>query len=224
MACLIVLWSIKSFPQTSILFPLMLVVMIGIRKLLDLVFTRRELKILDDIMPEITKRQADDDLNRLEDGEDHNNEHMFGKQQLNEAFHSSNMNITIPLSNENSDRNTALNLTEEVNRTSIWKNVNLNDQRESRRIICDQIIIPVPLKPRKINGNPNSLSCNEDVTTLDKPLNLSSAQYHKQLLSMPEEKEIEEIIKRVIKRNIGADIVLRSPNYPHQKHQFEFML
>lgn len=69
MACLIVLWSIKSFPQTSILFPLMLVVMIGIRKLLDLVFTRRELKILDDIMPEITKRQADDDLNRLEDGE-----------------------------------------------------------------------------------------------------------------------------------------------------------
>lgn len=82
---------------------------------------------------------------------------MFGKQQLNEAFHSSNMNITIPLSNENSDRNTALNLTEEVNRTSIWKNVNLNDQRESRRIICDQIIIPVPLKPRKINGNPNSL-------------------------------------------------------------------
>lgn len=33
----------------------MLVVMIGIRKLLDLVFTRRELKILDDIMPETTK-------------------------------------------------------------------------------------------------------------------------------------------------------------------------
>lgn len=29
--------------------------MIGIRKLLDLVFTRRELKILDDIMPETTK-------------------------------------------------------------------------------------------------------------------------------------------------------------------------
>lgn len=34
----------------------MLVVMIGIRKALDLIFTRRELKILDDIMPEMTKR------------------------------------------------------------------------------------------------------------------------------------------------------------------------
>lgn len=68
LACLIVLWLIKSFPETSILFPLMLVVMIGLRKALDLVFTRRELKILDDIMPELTKRQ-EDDLHRLEDGE-----------------------------------------------------------------------------------------------------------------------------------------------------------
>lgn len=56
LACLACLWTIKSFSTTSILFPLMLVVMIGIRKSLDLIFTRRELKILDDIMPEMTKR------------------------------------------------------------------------------------------------------------------------------------------------------------------------
>uniref|UniRef100_A0A1A9WUF8 Anion exchange protein n=1 Tax=Glossina brevipalpis TaxID=37001 RepID=A0A1A9WUF8_9MUSC len=66
LACLAVLWLIKSFSATSILFPLMLVVMIGIRKALDLVFTRRELKILDDIMPEITKRAAADDLHQLD--------------------------------------------------------------------------------------------------------------------------------------------------------------
>ncbi|XP_062127359.1 electroneutral sodium bicarbonate exchanger 1 isoform X16 [Drosophila sulfurigaster albostrigata] len=66
LACLIILWLIKSFPQTSILFPLMLVVMIGIRKSLDFVFTRRELKILDDIMPEMTKRAAADDLHQLD--------------------------------------------------------------------------------------------------------------------------------------------------------------
>lgn len=46
----------------------MLVVMIGVRKSLDCIFTRRELKILDDIMPEITKRAAADDLHHLEDG------------------------------------------------------------------------------------------------------------------------------------------------------------
>ena len=41
--------------------------MIGVRKSLDCIFTRRELKILDDVMPEMTKR-SDDDMHRLEDG------------------------------------------------------------------------------------------------------------------------------------------------------------
>lgn len=68
LACLICLWVIKSFSTTSILFPLMLVVMIGIRKALDLVFTRRELKILDDIMPEMTKRHEHDALKDVEVG------------------------------------------------------------------------------------------------------------------------------------------------------------
>lgn len=46
----------------------MLVVMIGIRKSLDFVFTRRELKILDDVMPEFSKKHKNEDLEHLEDG------------------------------------------------------------------------------------------------------------------------------------------------------------
>ncbi|XP_046822200.1 electroneutral sodium bicarbonate exchanger 1 isoform X12 [Vespa crabro] len=68
LTCLACLWIIKSFSTTSILFPLMLVVMIGIRKSLDLIFTQRELKILDDVMPEPSKKHADD-LRQLESGE-----------------------------------------------------------------------------------------------------------------------------------------------------------
>ncbi|KMQ86785.1 sodium-driven chloride bicarbonate exchanger, partial [Lasius niger] len=68
LTCLACLWLIKSFSSTSILFPLMLVVMIGIRKSLDLMFTQRELKILDDVMPEPSKKHADD-LRKLENGE-----------------------------------------------------------------------------------------------------------------------------------------------------------
>ncbi|KAK1136210.1 hypothetical protein K0M31_000775 [Melipona bicolor] len=68
LTCLACLWIIKSFSITSILFPLMLVVMIGIRKSLDLLFTQRELKILDDVMPEPSKKHADD-LRQLESGE-----------------------------------------------------------------------------------------------------------------------------------------------------------
>lgn len=68
-ACLVVLWMIKSYFYTSILFPLMLVVMIGIRKSLDCLFTRRELKILDDVMPEIYKRAVVEDEHSLGEGE-----------------------------------------------------------------------------------------------------------------------------------------------------------
>lgn len=39
--CLGTLWLVKSYKQTSISFPLMLVVMIGVRKCLDLIFTRK---------------------------------------------------------------------------------------------------------------------------------------------------------------------------------------
>ena len=42
--------------------------MIGIRKSLDFVFTQRELKILDDVMPEPHKKDVED-LRQLENGE-----------------------------------------------------------------------------------------------------------------------------------------------------------
>ncbi|XP_022693621.1 electroneutral sodium bicarbonate exchanger 1-like isoform X1 [Varroa jacobsoni] len=64
--CLASLWLIKSYKQTSISFPLMLVVMIGVRKCLDFIFTRKELKVLDDIMPE-HKRQEEAEKNRDSD-------------------------------------------------------------------------------------------------------------------------------------------------------------
>ncbi|XP_072402529.1 electroneutral sodium bicarbonate exchanger 1-like [Diabrotica undecimpunctata] len=53
--CLIGLWLIKSFSQTSIFFPLMLVVMIAIRKVLDYLFTKKELRVLDDPWPQNNK-------------------------------------------------------------------------------------------------------------------------------------------------------------------------
>ncbi|XP_021945310.1 sodium-driven chloride bicarbonate exchanger [Folsomia candida] len=49
--CLVLLWIIKSLKQTAILFPLMLVVMMLVRKLLDYVFTQTELLALDDALP-----------------------------------------------------------------------------------------------------------------------------------------------------------------------------
>jgi hypothetical protein len=43
--------------------------MIVVRKLLDFVFSQRELKILDDVMPESTKRNEEEEQRRKEDWE-----------------------------------------------------------------------------------------------------------------------------------------------------------
>ncbi|KAF2883440.1 hypothetical protein ILUMI_22734 [Ignelater luminosus] len=125
LTCLVCLWLIKSFSSTSILFPLMLVVMIGIRKSLDLIFTRRELKILDDIMPEMTKRNQHDALKDVEDNP--NREPLEVEPTAG--------NLKIPLSNGNIMKIplSSINISEEVNKTGIWKQVNDVNAREKEK-------------------------------------------------------------------------------------------
>lgn len=110
-ACLVVLWVVKSYFYTSILFPLMLVVMIGIRKSLDCIFTHRELKILDDIMPEMTKRAAIEDMDQLNVSRD-------------PPPYQSDLAVPITTGNLMIIPIKPINITEEVNKTMIWKQVN----------------------------------------------------------------------------------------------------
>ncbi|XP_013181490.1 PREDICTED: sodium bicarbonate cotransporter 3 isoform X2 [Papilio xuthus] len=119
LTCLVCLWVIKSFSMTSILFPLMLVVMIGIRKMLDLFFTRREMKILDDVMPEMSRRNQDE-LHELGDAEVPNKSNPPPYQE----------NLQIPLINGNimNIPLTSINISEEVNKTGIWKQVNSSNK------------------------------------------------------------------------------------------------
>ncbi|KPM02283.1 Na+-driven anion exchanger 1-like protein [Sarcoptes scabiei] len=63
--CFIFLWVVKSSKPISIAFPLMLLVILGVRKLLDFVFTRDELKILDDTMPEFRRKKKENNKARL---------------------------------------------------------------------------------------------------------------------------------------------------------------
>jgi sodium bicarbonate transporter 10 len=59
-SCLAMLFIIKSNKRISILFPIMVLALVGVRKLMDYIFTQKELSYLDDIMPEITKRSKED--------------------------------------------------------------------------------------------------------------------------------------------------------------------
>ncbi|KAL2712575.1 electroneutral sodium bicarbonate exchanger 1 isoform X1 [Vespula squamosa] len=124
LTCLACLWIIKSFSTTSILFPLMLVVMIGIRKSLDLIFTQRELKILDDVMPEPSKKHADD-LRQLESGEEHQNYPIGYGAPDNIQISLANGNIMkIPLA--------SINISEEVNKSGIWQQVNESNEKQKQ--------------------------------------------------------------------------------------------
>ncbi|XP_061385382.1 electroneutral sodium bicarbonate exchanger 1 isoform X5 [Danaus plexippus] len=128
LTCLVCLWLIKSFSTTSILFPLMLVVMIGIRKSLDWFFTRRELKILDDVMPEMTKRNQDElrELGDIEVG-------WLSKDTNKSSPPTFQENLQIPLINGNimNIPLTSINISEEMNKTGIWKQVNNTNKNKN---------------------------------------------------------------------------------------------
>lgn len=59
--CFAVLWVVKTNETISISFPLMLVIMIFVRKLLDYIFTKDELRVLDTVIPPFRQKN----LNKL---------------------------------------------------------------------------------------------------------------------------------------------------------------
>ncbi|KAF5897057.1 electroneutral sodium bicarbonate exchanger 1-like isoform X1, partial [Clarias magur] len=59
LTCLVLLWVIKMSPA-AIVFPMMVLALVFIRKLLDFCFSKRELSYLDDLMPESKKKKLDD--------------------------------------------------------------------------------------------------------------------------------------------------------------------
>ena len=104
--CFVALWVIKSIKQTKILFPIMLVVIIGIRKLLEKYFTVEELRALDDILPEFRRKEIDEveresqahemQMDEEDDDEDEDDEDV--QDQVDSIIYSSegtNANLTV---------------------------------------------------------------------------------------------------------------------------------
>ncbi|XP_026202558.1 sodium bicarbonate cotransporter 3-like isoform X3 [Anabas testudineus] len=59
LTCLVLLWVIKV-SAAAVVFPMMVLALVFIRKLLDFFFTNRELSWLDDLIPESKKKKEDD--------------------------------------------------------------------------------------------------------------------------------------------------------------------
>lgn len=125
LSCFVLLWTIKSNKQTSITFPVMLVVIIAVRKLLEYFFTIEELKALDDIIPESTKKIREEEKLKQED------ESGAGEGLLKSG---SSGKVTIALVNGNlmkipipADQ---LNISEQLTKSNAWKSV---DEKQHKR-------------------------------------------------------------------------------------------
>uniref|UniRef100_A0A673BAN5 Anion exchange protein n=1 Tax=Sphaeramia orbicularis TaxID=375764 RepID=A0A673BAN5_9TELE len=59
LTCLVLLWVIKA-SAAAVVFPMMVLALVFVRKLLDFFFTKRELSWLDDLIPESKKKKEDD--------------------------------------------------------------------------------------------------------------------------------------------------------------------
>ncbi|XP_074648267.1 sodium-driven chloride bicarbonate exchanger-like [Tubulanus polymorphus] len=155
--CLVILWVIKTIQMISIAFPIMVLAICFIRKALDWVFTQRELSWLDDIMPEISKREKEDAEKKKHE------EVKKRKNYLGNSFHASDYmipgqtpknskiktnldvgeggNVEIPLSDGNvmsipvekityKPETRTVNISEEMAKTAIWKQIAMNAEKE----------------------------------------------------------------------------------------------
>ncbi|XP_065120642.1 electroneutral sodium bicarbonate exchanger 1 [Paramisgurnus dabryanus] len=125
LTCLVLLWVIKTSPA-AIVFPMMVLALVFIRKLLDICFTKRELSYLDDLMPEsIKKKKLDDDSKKAQEQE---SQEMLVDDCDKDA-------VQIPLESKavysprTPDPRTDpsdINISDEMSKTTVWKSLSSN--------------------------------------------------------------------------------------------------
>ncbi|XP_055328634.1 sodium bicarbonate cotransporter 3-like [Paramacrobiotus metropolitanus] len=122
--CLALLWVLKSFQETAMLFPVMVGALVGVRKLLDYIFTQKELSYLDDLMPESTKRRKED-RRKSQDVQ-------FFKPNAEGVMHIPLPNgnvLTVPMSEMERRVSTAIrpNFSSQIQDTQLWKNISTEE-------------------------------------------------------------------------------------------------
>ncbi|XP_026156559.1 sodium bicarbonate cotransporter 3-like isoform X8 [Mastacembelus armatus] len=148
LTCLVLLWVIKA-SAAAVVFPMMVLALVFVRKLLDFFFTKRELSWLDDLMPESKKKKEDDNKKKAQKKLEE--ESMLQEEEemgLKVSFEGSNqLNIPVKtLSRSSSDSDPlVVNISDELAKTAVWKAVNSNAES------CAQ--------PEKRSGRQEKVAC-----------------------------------------------------------------
>ncbi|XP_047664361.1 sodium bicarbonate cotransporter 3 isoform X2 [Tachysurus fulvidraco] len=118
LTCLVLLWIIKA-SAAAVVFPMMVLALVFVRKLLDFCFTKRELSWLDDLMPESKKKKEDD--KKLAEEEAERMLEVQGVIDYDDLLSIKALKVSTDPS--------VVNITDEMAKTSMWKAVNSDSSK-----------------------------------------------------------------------------------------------
>ncbi|XP_035235739.1 sodium bicarbonate cotransporter 3 isoform X5 [Anguilla anguilla] len=120
--CLVLLWVIKA-SAAAVIFPMMVLALVFVRKLMDLCFTNRELSWLDDLMPE-SKKKKEDDQKKMQ--KQTAADHMLETDSEALPYEGSNvLNIPVKTLKVSTDPS-VVNISDEMAKSGVWKSVTMN--------------------------------------------------------------------------------------------------
>ncbi|XP_034022609.1 electroneutral sodium bicarbonate exchanger 1 isoform X2 [Thalassophryne amazonica] len=122
LTCLVLLWIIKTSPA-AIIFPMMVLALVFVRKLLDLCFSNRELSYLDDLMPEWKKKNLDDASKKMEE---ESLVMMSTKKEETTVVQiplESNLPAQAPKPHDPRCDPSDINISDEMSKTTVWKSL-----------------------------------------------------------------------------------------------------
>lgn len=119
LTCLVLLWVIKA-STAAVVFPMMVLALVFIRKLLDFFFTKRELSWLDDVMPESKKKKEDDKKKKAKEEA----QRMMEADEGIEIPYEGGIHLNVPVKAlKLSSDPSVVNISDEMAKTSMWKAV-----------------------------------------------------------------------------------------------------
>ncbi|KAJ8797976.1 hypothetical protein J1605_001712 [Eschrichtius robustus] len=138
LTCLILLWVIKASPA-AIVFPMMVLALVFVRKVMDLCFSKRELSWLDDLMPESKKKKLDDAKKKAKEEEEAEKMLEMGGDKFpleSRKLLSSpgkNNSFSIDFRCDPSE----INISDEMPKTTVWKALSMNSgNTKEKRYNC----------------------------------------------------------------------------------------
>ncbi|XP_007893704.1 sodium bicarbonate cotransporter 3 isoform X5 [Callorhinchus milii] len=137
LTCLVVLWVIKT-TSAAVVFPMLVLALVFVRKLMDFCFTKRELSWLDDLMPESKKKKLEDEQKKKKETEKSmdGSKPPWEAQRMLEVAQSGT--VQLPLEGGNilkipvksikysPDDPSVVNISDEMAKTAVWKALAMN--------------------------------------------------------------------------------------------------